>query len=42
MILLSDTHIMSNLVLIKQRNSLHFSMRRAREGVFRRITVRSI
>ena len=42
MILLSDIHIMSNLVLIKLRNSLSLSMCRAGEDIFSCMTVRSL
>ena len=38
-ILLSDIQIMSNLVLIKLRNSLSLSICRAREDIFRCMTV---
>ena len=41
-ILLSDIQIMSNVVLIKLRNSLSLSMCRARQDIFRYMTVRSL
>ena len=40
--MLSDIEVMSNLVLIKQKNSLSLLMCRAREDILRCMIVRSL